>query len=444
MHQGAVTSNLAKWIARTDDRPTARARQAARHAILDWVGVTLAGARDPLVTLLTEDAPAAGYALVLGTTARLTPGDAARINGAASHVLDFDDINKRMRGHPTVAILPAILAAAEDHTGSAVVDALITGTEVACALGEMLDEAHYLHGFHTTATVGTVAAAAGVCRLLMLDQETTTRALSIAATQAAGLRMAFGTMVKPLHAGLAAERGLMAARWARCGMTAPMDGIEHPQGLGPVLSNTFQPLAIRPDTSAPFGIEENVFKRHAACYYTHSAIEAAKALCAGKDTAKIKALSIGLQPGLHSVCDITAPTSGLEVKFSVRHLVAMVLAGRDTTDPDVFGDALATDPELTQLRQLVDVTQLDTDNRMLATATLTLKDGTQVVEQRDVSTPASDLGAQESDLTQKFTRLAQSSLGSRVESIASRILNMDASHPIANLLRDLTVGDQTE
>ena len=103
MDKGAVTSNLARWITRSDDPPAARARQAATHALLDWAGVTLAGASDPLVTLLMDEAGTNAQGCpVIGTSARLTPASAARLNGAASHVLDFDDINKRMRGHPSV------------------------------------------------------------------------------------------------------------------------------------------------------------------------------------------------------------------------------------------------------------------------------------------------------------------------------------------------------
>ena len=249
----------------------------------------------------------------------------------------------------------------------------------------------------------------------------------------------FGTMVKPLHAGLAAERGLMAARWAQRGMTAPVDGIEHAQGLGPVLSEAFQPHAIRSAISAPFGIEENVFKRHTACYYTHSAIEAMLGLCCDHDLAPtdIDTVSIGLQRGLHSVCDIVEPATGLEVKFSVRHLVAMALSGRDTTDPGVFTDTLAEEPELVALRQSVDVTALETDNRMLASATITLKDGRQVERHCDVSTPASDLSVQERDLTEKFLRLARPVLGPRASDMAARILAADTDRPIADLQNDL-------
>jgi len=442
MPEHAVTTDLANWIAREHDQPSPRALRAARHAVLDWAGVALAGASDELVALLIEDAmdiSARQTCPVIGTPVRLSAPAAARVNGAASHVLDFDDINKRMRGHPTVAILPALLSAAKDRCGADLLDALITGTEVACCLGETLGEAHYLKGFHTTATVGTVAAAAGVCRLLALDAATTRRALSLAATQAAGLRAMFGTMGKPLHAGLAAERGLMAARWAVRGITAPEDGIENPLGLGPVLSDRFAPRPMRPDTSAPFGIEDNVFKRHAACYYTHSAIEAADELVRTHEFSEeeVRHVDVGLQPALHTVCDIVTPKTGLEVKFSVRHLVAMRLAGRDTSDPACFTEATATDPALAALRQRVGVSGLDTGNRMLARVTITLADGQRLECTRDVSEPADDLARQEDELKAKFVSLARGALGSRAERMAGRILALDAIDPITALLVDL-------
>lgn len=445
MGVGGTTADLARWVAQKDDPATPCARRAACQVFLDWAGVTLAGFTDPLASLLIKEAQAQGDAFVIGSTARLTPAEAARVNGAISHVLDFDDINKRMRGHPTVAILPAVLAAGENHSGAEIIDALIAGTEVACSLGEMLGEAHYLHGFHTTATVGTVAAAAGVCRLLKLDQETNGRALSIAATQAAGLRAMFGTMVKPLHAGLAAERGLMAARWAAAGMSAPDNGIEHPQGLGPVLSTGFAPRRIRQDPSARFGIEDNVFKHHAACYYTHSAIEAVGLLMRDHELAadEIETVTIALQAGLHSVCDIRTPETGLEVKFSVRHLVAMVMAGYDTTDPAVFTNDLAYAPDLVRLRGRVQVEPLETSNRMEARATILLRDGKTISALSDVSTPVRDLDAQERDLTRKFTRLARPILGDRVHEIGKRILAIDAPEPITPLLTDLATGAKT-
>ncbi|MEM8786847.1 MAG: MmgE/PrpD family protein [Pseudomonadota bacterium] len=440
MSGGGVTGDLARWIARADDPPTPCAKRAAAQAVLDWTGVTLAAGADPMIAILISDKDDAGPVPVVGTGARQTARAAARAMGAASHLLDFDDINKRMRGHPTVAILPALLASAEERSGAAVIDALVTGTEVACMLGEILGADHYERGFHTTATVGTVAAAAGVCRMLGADVEATSRALSLAATQASGLRAMFGTMAKPLHAGLAAERGVMAAHWAMAGMTAPMDGIEAAQGLGPVLSDGFAPRPIRPDPTARFGIEDNVFKRHAACYYTHSAIMAATELA--RDHAipvdDVESVAVGLQASLLSVCDIVEPKTGLEAKFSVRHLVAMALLGRDTTDHRAFTDALAAGPEIGALRQRITAEPFRTDNRMLARLRITRASGPAVEIERDVSQPATDLDAQETALLAKFYRLATPALGAATPKIAQRLLACEAEPSIASLLDALT------
>ena len=354
-----VTADLAGWIARSDDPPTHRARRAAQQALLDWAGVCLAGAKDPLVDLLVADAAAqTGLGGGFGRSSRTASYRRGGIgHGVRMHVLDFDDINKRMRGHPSVAILPALLTCR--RLDGDLIDAFIAGTEVACCLGEMMGPRHYEAGFHTTATVGTVAAAAAVCSLTRADAEVTQRTLSLAATQASGLRAMFGSMAKPLHAGLAAQSGLRAARWASAGMTAPLDGLDSPQGFGPVLSGDFTHQSIRANTPKPFGIEENVFKYHAACYYTHSAIEAISKL---KDEANIRpedisSISVGLQAPLLTVCDIVEPTTGLETKFSVR-LIAMALLDYDTTNPEVFSDAVTHDPQIRHLGKKVTAVRL--------------------------------------------------------------------------------------
>lgn len=420
-----ATEDIAAWIARTDDAPTPRALRAAGHAVLDWAGVTLAACGDPLVELLIDDAEP-GSRAVVGRAEHLAPTAAARVMGAASHALDFDDINKRMRGHPSVAILPALLAAGDGD----LVDAFVAGTEAAAVLGEMLGAAHYEHGFHTTATVGTIAAAAAVCRLRGADQETTARALSLAATQASGLRAMFGTMAKPLHAGLAAERGLRAAHWAMAGITAPMDGIEHPQGFGSVLSSEFAAQPIRPDPTAPFAIEENVFKHHAACYYTHSAIEAARSLGKGLNVQDITNVAVGLQEPLLTVCDIAAPKTGLEAKFSVRHLVAMALLGRDTADPSAFTDELAADPEIAALRSRIACQPLETNNRMEGLVRVDRGQAPPLEMRCDVSAPAQDLDAQEAALAAKFARLAGPVLGVQTDAVAQVLLSAESASSI--------------
>ena len=173
-----------------------------------------------------------------------------------------------------------------------------------------------------------------------------------------------------------------------------------------MLSGDFTPQSIRANTPKPFGIEENVFKYHAACYYTHSAIEAISKL---KDEANIRpedisSISVGLQAPLLTVCDIVEPTTGLETKFSVRHLIAMALLDYDTTNPEVFSDAVTHDPQIRHLGKKVTAVPFDTANRMEARVQVTLVDQQMHEMVCDVSAPSTDLDHQERALLKKFVR----------------------------------------
>ncbi len=154
---------------------------------------------------------------IMGHRGKLPVPSAAIVNGAASHALDFDDVNLAMPGHPSVAILPALLALAEERgsTGADVLTAFVAGYELQCRVGKTIAPGHYDGlGFHATATVGSFGAAAACAHLMGLDAEKFAIALGIAGTQAAGLKSMFGTMCKPLHAGKAAYHGYLAAKTA--------------------------------------------------------------------------------------------------------------------------------------------------------------------------------------------------------------------------------------
>ena len=172
------TRDLARWsssLTHADVSDTARIW--ARHAILDWFGVTIAGAREPLAAILAEEFAGGGNAratlVALNGTAALH--DAALVNGAVSHALDFDDVNRHMHGHPTVPVASAVLALGEvlGSSGRDIVLAFIAGYEVECRLGDMCGDAHYDKGFHATGTFGTFGAAVGAARLMGLDAEQT-------------------------------------------------------------------------------------------------------------------------------------------------------------------------------------------------------------------------------------------------------------------------------
>ena len=218
-----------------DDLPPP-ARELVRQCVLDYLGVALAGAIDGLVRLLLDEMSEAGgapQASVIGHEAWLPALSAALVNGVAAHALDYDDVNMAMPGHPSVAILPALLALAElrRSSGREVATAFVAGYETACRIGAALQPGHYNLGFHSTGTIGSFEAAAACARLLGLDAETTAIALGIAGTQAAGLKSQFGTMCKPFHAGKAAQCGLLAARLASRGFSSRTDIVECVQGF---------------------------------------------------------------------------------------------------------------------------------------------------------------------------------------------------------------------
>src|SRR5438067_7973142 len=203
-------------------------RELARQCVLDYYGVALAGADDPLATILLDELAEAGgaaQASIIGHQAKLPALSAALVNGAIGHALDYDDVNLAMPGHPSVAILPGLIALAEQRNspGREVVAAFVAGYETACRIGMALRPGHYDRGFHATGTVGAFGAAAACAHLLGLDAEATARALGIAGTQAAGLKSQFRTMCKPFHAGKASQSGLLAGRVGAWGWSSRPD-----------------------------------------------------------------------------------------------------------------------------------------------------------------------------------------------------------------------------
>ena len=174
-----------------------------------------------------------GECRILGTASRTSPGLAALANGVAAHSLDYDDMCFVSLAHPSCALVPAILAAGElvHAQPTALLDAYVVGFELECRLGNVMNPRHYhQRGWHCTSSIGTLGAAAAAARVLGLDAHAVQHALGIAASSACGLKENIGSMVKPLHAGMAARNGVMAARLAQRGFTASPHAIDGPQG----------------------------------------------------------------------------------------------------------------------------------------------------------------------------------------------------------------------
>ncbi len=323
--------------------------------MLDWFGCALGGTEEELTRVLRDELSAPGPGTLVGCGRTASPRDAALINGAAGHALDFDDTHTLMSGHPTAPVLPAALAVAEQTgaTGEALVTALIVGIEVECRLGALMAPAHYRVGWHATGTFGTIGAAAAVAHLLGLDVERTTHALALAATQAAGLRASFGTMAKPLHAGKAAADGLLAARLAARGFTGNPAALEAPTGLAAAAGGACPDEDRLARFDDRWTIRDTLFKYHAACYLTHASINAALAVSDDLTADEVERVEVHVAPDLLQICNIAEPATGLEGKFSLRATAAMALLGDDTADMAAFNDARMRDRDLVAMRDRV-------------------------------------------------------------------------------------------
>jgi 2-methylcitrate dehydratase PrpD len=450
MDGASVTSEIAVTHALADraaavsyDALPETVRVWARQCVLDYYGCALAGADDPLVMILLDElTEAAGdtQASVIGHPIGLPTLSAALVNGAAGHALDYDDVNLAMPGHPSVAILPALLALAEQRksSGRDVVAAFVAGYETACRIGSALRPGHYNLGFHATGTVGGIGAAAACARLLGLDSEATARALGIAGTQVAGLKSQFGTMCKPFHAGKAAQNGLLAARLAARGFSSRPDLIECEQGFALTHGPDFRPEAALADPAGGFHIFANLFKYHAACYLTHGPIECARSVREHGDFApeQVARIVMKLDRSTDRVCNIPSPTDGLESKFSLRQTVAMALVGIDTASLGAYSAATASDPALVALREKVTLDFQDGWPQAAAEIAVEMQDGRTLRASHDAGIPATDAAAQGERLAAKFTALAEPVVGAaRARELRAAISDLDALDDVTILAR---------
>jgi 2-methylcitrate dehydratase PrpD len=413
-----VTRQLARAAARVrfDDLPP-DVVFLAKQCLLDWLGVTLAGVREPLSVILREQVAFEGgnpQATLVGDGAMVSLAQAALVNGATSHALDYDDVHMGMSGHPSVPVIPALLALAEQRraSGRDFMTAFVAGFEMECRVGALVMPGHYATGFHSTGTLGTFGAAAASAHLLGLDEERWLHALGIAAAQAAGLKSMFGTMCKPLHAGKAAANGLMAAQLAQRGFTSNPAALEAAQGFAATQTTTPNPERALAGLGDDYAIRGALFKYHAACYGTHETIEGVLRLRenAGVRPGDVSAIRLAVPPGNLNMCNIQEPSTALEGKFSLRFTAALALAGEPTND-QAFTDSAVRRPDLVSLRDRVSVVAAAPGAARGTNVELQLADGRVVSEQVNLDIPATDLERQWQRLAAKFDSIAGVALG---------------------------------
>jgi len=423
---------LAIAAIRPDGIP-ARARRLAEFSLFDWMVVARAGADQPVSVLirgLVESEGGKPVASVIGCPTRLPARAAGLANGTISHSLDYDDTHFAHIGHPSVAILPAALAAAEETDGSAaeVRDAFLLGAEASCRIGMVLGRIHYQRGFHQTATAGAFGAALAAGRIYGLNQVQMRHALSLVSTRAAGLKSQFGTMGKPYNAGAAAANGVEAAGLARRGFVSCDDGVGGAQGF--VATHSDAPDAERPWKDSPpqrFVFEDITYKLHACCHGTHAMIEA---LLEARRTHSIAPgdvvrIEVATHPRWLSVCDIKAPRTGLEVKFSYVFLAAMVMRGIDTAAERAYTDALSRDDELRALAARVEISGDEAMSDTQCRVEIELAGGSRVKGVHDLAAAVPE-GALEKRLRGKAQGLLGHELADRLWSAVAEIDRLSA------------------
>jgi 2-methylcitrate dehydratase PrpD len=309
----------------------------AKIGILDTVGVTLAGAREDLARIVENVLGAGtGTSLVFGGKRRVSALDAALINGAASHALDFDDCNNTIGGHPSAPILPGLFALADSMgaTGRDFIAAYVAGFETECKVALGVHFYHYTKGWHPTATLGVFGSAAACSKLLKLSDERTATALAIAASLASGLKANFGTMTKPLHVGHCTRNGLFAALLARDGFTANDGAFEHKQGFLNVFNGAgnYDAGKILPAWGKPFDIVKPgiAIKQYPCCGSTHSALDAMLRLAREHkpDAGDIERIDVWTHSRRLEHTNRPEPRSDLDAKFSVQYCMTRALLDR--------------------------------------------------------------------------------------------------------------------
>ena len=361
-----LTQYVGQFVLQTkyEDIP-AEVIELGKKSILDGFGLALAGSRaesGPISRKYIEQCGGNGKATVIGTAMKTSPRFAALLNGISIHADDFDDTQlaaakDRVYGllmHPTVPVLPAIFALAEQRTvsGKEWLLAYQIGAEVECKIAEAISPRHYQDGFHTTGTCGPFGSAAACAKLLKFDLGKTLNSFGLAGSQSGGLRENFGTMTKPFQAGHAAESGLVSAEMAGLGWTAAEQILEAERGFFHAAGGSYDPSAItnrlgHPWTFADPGVS---LKPYPSGSLTHPAMTELARLIQVNDiqAAQVEKVDVGANHNMTTTLLHHNPKTGLEAKFSMEFCIAILLLERKA-GLGQFSDKVAQRPDVREI-----------------------------------------------------------------------------------------------
>lgn len=434
--------------------------EAAKKAFMDCLGVAIAGTLEPggdIIRSLVQEVEAKPVAGVLGGGFRTAPLLAALANGTQAHLLDYDDSGALpLPFHPSVPILPVALASgeAQNASGKDILLAYILGVEAETKLAAAIKVSHFDHGWHPTATLGTLGATAASAKLLKLEAEQTEIALGIASSLAGGLRQNFGTMTKPLHAGNAAKNGLMATMLARKGFSAAPGILEAPVGFLNVFAGRGEYSTEKLVTSLgePFHFAHPgvAMKQYPSCRGTHASIEALNELL--KDhkilPEEIDKIECAISGPVESDDSLSRPQpkSSLDGKFSVEHCLSVLLLDGEVGLKQ-FSPERVLNPRVGAMRKRVKVHyvkdllgETERGHDMAAQVIIKLKDGRQLSHFKRESKEEMGVPWSWEDLIKKFTQCANLALPREgVEELIECLLHLEKVENTSHIV-DLALG----
>ncbi|HSR13676.1 MAG TPA: MmgE/PrpD family protein [Thermodesulfobacteriota bacterium] len=423
--------------------------QKAKHCLMDTVGAALGGSRTAeakVAKRLAEKLSHKGESTLFTAPRKVGALEAALANGIMSHALELDDGNRYAQGHPGVSVIPSVLALAEKEKSKPkeLIPAIVAGYEVFGRVGAGCNPSHFNRGFHTTGTCGTFAAAAACGRLLNLNETKMVSTLGIAGSQAAGLFafMADGSMTKTLHAGKAAQNGILSAYLAKEGFTGPATVLEDKRGFYQAFADTCNPDRVVSGLGEKYEIMNTYVKFHASCRHSHPAVDAimdiaARNVLSPGEIDKVNVYTYTIAAKLIDHKDISTPITGkMSLPYSASVAICRGRCGLGDFRPEVMRDSTILEL-MEKVRVLPDpeIDKMVPDHRG-ARAEIVLKDGTKLSSEILDAKGEPENPGSANYVYDKFKMLAGIALGrDRAEKIVERIENLEKLKDVSELTK---------
>ena len=433
----SLSKELAEYVVSTtyDDIPE-DVVEFTKLCILDYFSSAIAGkdtAPIKKVEELVEVLGGNGQASLING-GKSSVANAALLNGAASHIVEQDDIHKSSIIHAATVVIPAALAVGEwkKLDGKELITAVVVGYEVCFRIGEAVSPSHYYY-WHNTATCGTFGSAAAVAKMLNLSVEQTVHSLGSAGTQAAGLWefIEDGAMSKQLHPGKAAMNGVISSMLAEKDFTAASKILEGRRGFFEAMSDEYDADKITDGLGKEFKIMENSFKVHASCRHTHHAMDLVSDLARQQDLnpEEVESIDVGTYQVAINITDNSDPQTVYQGKFSLQYCTALALV-KQNGNLDTFTEENLWDDEV---RKLMDKVNIFTDDEVDqaypekwgANVKVHLKNGETIALTTEYPKGDPENSVSKEDLYNKFMSLSQDIDKRQAEDVAENILSLE-------------------